>query len=120
MSCELFDTLPQNKRFLGDTISKLLAEARDPKDTFADVPFDFRHHKPKVRYDFPNEWVLTVERKKYLEEKRAQQLKLDDERTQNGTLVNGVKVIENALPFMAPEPEPVMVAARGRGMKQLR
>ncbi|KAF2276755.1 uncharacterized protein EI97DRAFT_432993 [Westerdykella ornata] len=120
MSCELFDTLPQNKRFLGDTISKLLAEARDPKDTFADVPFDFRHHKPKVRHVFPKEWELTEERKKYLEEKRAQQLKLDDERTQNGTLVDGIKVIENALPFMTPEPEPVMVGTRGRKMPQLR
>jgi small subunit ribosomal protein S35 len=118
MSCESFDTLAQNKRFLGDTISKLLAEARNGEDTFADVPFDFRHHKPKVRHEWPEAWNLTPERKLYLEDKRAKMLKLDDERTQNGTLVDGQKMIENALPFIAPEKEPVMVAGpRGKALK---
>ena len=118
MSCELFDTLPQNKRFLGDTISKLLAEARNDKDTFADVPFDFRHHKPKVRHEFPKEWVLTEERKRYLEEKRRQTAKLDDERLNNGRLVDGQKIIETALPFTVPTPEPVMVAGpRGKTLR---
>jgi small subunit ribosomal protein S35 len=117
MSCELFDTLPQNKRFLGDTISKLLAEARNGEDTFDDVPFDFRHHKPKVRHEWPREWNLTPERKKYLAEKRAKMLQLDEERAMNGTLVDGTKIIETSLPFAAPVQEPVMV---GSGAKRLR
>ncbi|KAF2744706.1 hypothetical protein M011DRAFT_408065, partial [Sporormia fimetaria CBS 119925] len=118
MSCEMFDSLPQNKRFLGDTISKLLAEARDGKDTFADVPFDFRHHKPKVRHEFPKEWILTAERKKYLEEKRQKMLKADDERTQNGTLIDGLKIIETSLPSPGAEREPVTMPAQ-RGKKKL-
>lgn len=118
MSCELYDTQAQNKRFLGDSISKLLAEARDGKDKFEDVPFDFRHHKPKVRYEFPKEWLLTPERKAYLEERRQRVLKADDERMNNGTLVDGHKIVETSLPFTAPEPEPVMVGVRGA--KQLR
>ena len=118
MSCELYDTQAQNKRFLGDTISKLLAEARDLKDDFADVPFDFRHHKPKKRYEFPKEWVLTQERKKYLEEKRARTLRLEDERLNNGKLTDGKKIIENALPYTMPTPEPVLVG--GPRGKQLR
>ncbi|KAF2874496.1 mitochondrial ribosomal subunit protein-domain-containing protein [Massariosphaeria phaeospora] len=109
MSCELYDTQPQNKRFLGDTISKLLAEAKDGTDTFADVPFDFRHHKPKVHFAFPQAWIMTAERKKYLEDKRAHTAKRDNERLNNGHLVDGKKIIDTSLPFMAAQPEPVMV-----------
>lgn len=70
MSCEMFPTAAQNKRWLGDTLDKLLAEARDAKDTFEDVPFDFRHHKPKPRHEFPEEWKMTGERRAYLDGKR--------------------------------------------------
>ena len=113
MSCELFDTLPQNKRFLGDSIKKLLEAAKDTTDTFEDVPFDFRHHKPKVRHEFPKEWVLTEERKKYLQEKREKAQRLDYEKLHNGELVDGKKIIETALPFTYPmaEAEPVLVGA---------
>lgn len=117
MSCELFDTLPQNKRFLGDTISKLLAEARNPADTFEDVPFDFRHHKPKKRHLWPEKWNLTPERKRELEERRAKGLLMDREREMKGTLVDGTRAIEAALPFGAPVQEPVMV---GSGARRLR
>jgi small subunit ribosomal protein S35 len=118
MSCEDFDTQAQNKRFLGETISKLLEEAKNGADTFEDVPFDFRHHKPKKRFEFPQDWILTPERKQYLEQKRAQTLKLDDQKLNNGLLVDGKKVIETSLPFTTPEAQPVMVGgARG---KQLR
>lgn len=117
MSCEDFDTQAQNKRFLGETIHRLLEEAKDSKDTFADVPFDFRHHKPKVRHVFPEEWRLTPERKKYLEEKRAQALRVDSDREGKGLLVDGRKLIDTNL-FTAPEPEPVMVAGpRGKTLR---
>jgi small subunit ribosomal protein S35 len=120
MSCELFDTLPQNKRFLGDTISKLLAEARDGTETFEDVPFDFRHHKPKVRHEFPKEWVLTDERKSYLEAKRQQSLQVDEQKLVSGEIVDGERIVGNALPFMIAEEEPVMVPASKGKQRQLR
>jgi hypothetical protein len=81
LSAEQFDTQTQNKRFLGDTITALVAEAKDANDTFEDVPFDFRHHKEKVFHEFPREWILTPERKQYLEAKRAEKARLEDERS---------------------------------------
>lgn len=102
MSCEMFDTQDQNKRFLGETIKKLLDEARDPKDTFADVPFDFRYHKIKPRHEFPMEWALTPERKQYLEEKRRKQLESDYQREETGRIIDGHKVLQEALPNILP------------------
>jgi small subunit ribosomal protein S35 len=113
LSTEQFDTQAQNKRFLGDTIQGLIKEAKDDKDTFEDVPFDFRHHKPKVRHEFPKEWVLTAERKKYLAEKRAEKARLEDLRAGNGELVDGKTVIDTSLPFLT-EAEPVLVEAPRR------
>ncbi|PVI05091.1 hypothetical protein DM02DRAFT_555168 [Periconia macrospinosa] len=112
MSCEDFDTQAQNKRFLGETISKLLAEAKDGKDTFADVPFDFRHHKPKPVYEFPKEWILTPERKKYLEEQREQSLLKDEQKKFSGKLIDGNSVVEGKLKVEVPELEPVTITAR--------
>jgi small subunit ribosomal protein S35 len=111
MSCELYSTLDQNKRWLGDKITALLAEAKDRKDTFEDVPFDFRHFRPKVRHEFPKEWVLTEERKRYLEASREKMKQLDTEKLENGELVDGVKIIEQALPFTLPTVEPLTVPA---------
>ena len=116
MSCESFDTQAQNKRFLGERIHALLAEAKDSKDTFEDVPFDFRHHKPKPRYEFPKDWILTAERKKALADKRAETARLQDQRLHTGKLVDGRAVIETSLPFLEKQAEPIMVAApRGKG-----
>lgn len=110
LSTEQFDTQTQNKRFLGETIQGLLAEARDATDTFEDVPFDFRHHKPKVRHEFPKEWILTEERKQYLANKRAEKARLEDERAGNGQLVDGKTIIDTSLPFR-DQAEPVLVEA---------
>ncbi|KAJ4371288.1 37S ribosomal protein S24, mitochondrial [Neocucurbitaria cava] len=119
LSSEQFDTQSQNKRFLGDTISALIKEAKDSKDTFEDVPFDFRHHKPKKQVQFPKEWVLTAERKKYLEEKRREGAQVEDRRLNNGELVDGKTVIETSLPFMeraAVQQETVMVGGSRGGL----
>ncbi|KAJ4351107.1 37S ribosomal protein S24, mitochondrial [Ascochyta clinopodiicola] len=113
LSTEQFDTQTQNKRFLGETIQSLIAEAKDSTDTFQDVPFDFRHHRPKVRHAFPQAWVLTPERKQYLAEKRAEQAKLQDLRAGNGQLIDGRTVVDTSLPFLA-EAEPVLVEAPRR------
>ncbi|KAF2626266.1 hypothetical protein BU25DRAFT_492385 [Macroventuria anomochaeta] len=113
LSTEQFDTQTQNKRFLGETIQTLISEAKDATDTFEDVPFDFRHHKPKVRYEFPKEWVLTEERKKHLAEKRAEAARLQDSRKGNGQLIDGKTVIDTSLPFLE-QAEPVLVEAPRR------
>lgn len=109
LSTEQFDTQTQNKRFLGETIESLIAEAKDATDTFEDVPFDFRHYKPKVHHEFPKEWILTEERKKYLAAKRAESARLEDEKKGNGMLVDGRTIIETSLPFA--DAEPVLVEA---------
>ena len=84
MSCESFETQAQNKRFLGDTIWKLLEEARDPTaDSFEDVPLDLRHVENKrmqrkqkallrarlgnPETGFPVEWRMTKERRAELD-----------------------------------------------------
>lgn len=123
MSCERFETQAQNKRFLGDTIHKLLKEARDGKDTFADVPFDFRHHKAKTRHEFPKEWLLTPERKQYLEARRKQQLQLEAERKESGTLLDGAQLVEKMLASQPVMAVPELVGATpisSRGKQRLR
>jgi small subunit ribosomal protein S35 len=120
MSCEKFDTQAQNKRFLGETIQTLTQAAKDPTDTFEDVPFDFRHHKPKKYFAFPKEWALTPERKQYLDNKRAETARLQDDRANNGKLVDGKTVIDTSLPSLTQQAqaEPVMVGGpRGQQLR---
>lgn len=112
MSCESFDTQAQNKRFLGETIQALIKEAKDTKDMFEDVPLDFRHHKEKKFTPFPEAWKLTPERKKYLEEKREKSRVLEDQRLNNGQLVDGKTVIETSLPLMGQREEVLVEAPR--------
>jgi small subunit ribosomal protein S35 len=113
LSCESFDTQPQNKRHLGDTIAALLAEAKDATDTFEDVPFDFRHHKVKKRFEFPKEWAMTEKRRVELQGKRKEMARLEDDRLQRGEVVDGKVVIDTSLPFRGglgvQEPAPVLV-----------
>ncbi|KAI8982007.1 mitochondrial ribosomal subunit protein-domain-containing protein [Mycotypha africana] len=55
MSCERFPQIKQNKKFLIDALKKLVKEAKDKTDTFADVPLNLP--KPKQRLEFPKEWI---------------------------------------------------------------
>ncbi|KAI8075392.1 mitochondrial ribosomal subunit protein-domain-containing protein [Gilbertella persicaria] len=55
MSSERFPHRKQNKKFLIDTLKKLIQEAKDTKDTFADIPLNLP--KPKQRLEFPKEWI---------------------------------------------------------------
>ncbi|KAL8804700.1 MAG: hypothetical protein Q9182_002392 [Xanthomendoza sp. 2 TL-2023] len=100
MSCEMFETQAQNKRYLGDLVDTLMAEAKDASDMFEDVPFDFRHHKPKPRAEFPEKWKLTEERRAQLEENRRQSALREQEREEKGMLVDGVKVIDQFMEAM--------------------
>jgi small subunit ribosomal protein S35 len=122
MSCESYDTQTQNKRFLGDSIQSLINEVKNGKDTFEDVPFDFRHHTPKKFAAFPKEWVLTAERKKYLESKREEVMRLEDQKLHNGEMVDGKKVIETSMPMLqqAAQMQAETVMAGGARGKPLR
>ncbi|KAG1252588.1 hypothetical protein G6F68_011720 [Rhizopus microsporus] len=59
MSSERFPKRQQNKKFLIDNLNKLIKEAKDTKDTFADVPLNLP--KPKTRLEFPKEWLKPKE-----------------------------------------------------------
>lgn len=72
ISCEMFPTAAQNKRWLGDILEKLISETKNGKDTLEDLPFDFRHYKPKKQFEFPEEWNMTEERRNYLDAKRKE------------------------------------------------
>lgn len=89
MSCEKFEHQAQNKRYLGDVVDKLLVEARDPTDTFEDVPLDTRHHKFKYKPKFPREWRLTEARKEELKSLRAASFEMDQKMLASGSLVDG-------------------------------
>ncbi|KAK8115188.1 mitochondrial ribosomal subunit protein-domain-containing protein, partial [Apiospora kogelbergensis] len=103
MSCEQFDHQAQNKRYLGDLVEKLVAQAKDKTDTFEDVPLDTRHHQIKVRPQFPKEWRLTEERMQQLDAARQKSLLLDQEKEQSGLLVDGNERVDKffAEPAMA-------------------
>ncbi|ORY64941.1 mitochondrial ribosomal subunit protein-domain-containing protein [Pseudomassariella vexata] len=113
MSCEQFGHQAQNKRYLGDVIETLIAQARDPTDMFEDVPLDTRHHKFKVKPRFPKEWRLTEERRLAIEDARQKSLLLDQEKVEAGALVDGKEKVERF--FAQPVPAmkiPELVAAR--------
>ncbi|KAI7212025.1 hypothetical protein KC333_g7352 [Hortaea werneckii] len=119
MNCESFETQAQNKRFLADTISKLIAEAKDTTDSFADVPLDTRHVKRTLKPKFPREWLLTAERKAELERLRRGNLLEEGRKVEQNLLVSGVGAIEQQRAIDAKRAEePVMAEARqpvGRG-----
>ncbi|KAI3322561.1 hypothetical protein HD806DRAFT_500375 [Xylariaceae sp. AK1471] len=103
MSCEQFEHPAQNKRYLGDLVNQLVAQAKDSTDMFEDIPLDTRYHTFKVKPKFPKEWRMTEERRQQLEDTRQKTLLLDQAKEENGTLVNGTEKIE--LFFNPPQPE---------------
>ncbi|KAL8909062.1 MAG: hypothetical protein Q9207_000396 [Kuettlingeria erythrocarpa] len=120
MSCEMFETQAQNKRYLGDLVDTLMAEAQDPTDTFEDVPLDFRHHKPKPKFEFPEEWKLTEQRKEQLAAAWRQRALKDQGREAAGQLLDGSKVIEQVLEarsLQAPA-QPAVPPPGGKGRRQ--
>ncbi|GAP83107.1 putative mitochondrial ribosomal small subunit component [Rosellinia necatrix] len=111
MSCEQFEHQAQNKRYLGDLVNKLIAQAKDPADTFEDVPLDTRHHTFKVKPKFPKEWRMTEERRLFLEESRRKALLLDQAKEEDGTLIDGRERING---FFNPQSTQVPETARVR------
>lgn len=113
MSCESFETAAQNKRYLADTIGRLVAEAKDPAaDSFEDVPLDLRHHRPKVRHEFPRDWIMTKERRMQLQGARRQARLEEARRVEGNRLVDGKEAIEAARGEESKEEQAVMVEAK--------
>ncbi|KAK4665561.1 37S ribosomal protein S24, mitochondrial [Podospora pseudopauciseta] len=113
MSCEKFELPAQNKRWLGDTIAKLITAAKDPTDTFEDIPLDTRHHKFKSIPKYPKEWYMSNQRRQQLLAQRRESLKLDHNKRQNSQLIDGVKVIQQgALSTLSASKEKEPVAVR--------
>lgn len=64
MSSSKFSEQAQNKRYLGDLLNKMLQAARDPSDSFLDIPLENRHIRARERrkksmypnYAFPDAW----------------------------------------------------------------
>ncbi|KAK4134005.1 mitochondrial ribosomal protein [Trichocladium antarcticum] len=116
ISCERFEHQAQNKRYLGDLVDKMITTAKDPTDTFEDVPLDTRHHKFKTQIKFPKDWYLTEERKLELAAQRKQALLLDEQKRTEGTLIDGVQTIQEAL-LNAKAVEELVPVMRGRPLK---
>jgi small subunit ribosomal protein S35 len=93
MSTEKFDSRAKNKRYLGDLVKSLIHEAKDG-DSFADIPLDLRHHKPKVRHVFPESWKLTEERRNQLVADREQRRLAEADRA---AIIHGKEAIAQAV-----------------------
>lgn len=90
MSCEKFEEPAQNKRYLGDTIEKLIKQAQNEDDMFEDVPLDFRHHKPKRRPVYPEGWKLREESISKLLEARRDVRLLEEGKS----VIDGAEIVE--------------------------
>ncbi|KAH0599958.1 hypothetical protein MHUMG1_02748 [Metarhizium humberi] len=97
ISCESYEHQAQNKRYLTGLVDDLIAAAKDPKDTFEDVPLDLRHHRIKEKPRFPKEWRMTMERRLELDEQRKAAAIADMERAEGGLLVDGKQAIDSYL-----------------------
>ncbi|KAK2040235.1 mitochondrial ribosomal protein [Colletotrichum somersetense] len=116
MSSEKYEHQAQNKRYLSDLVDKLIATAKDPTDTFQDIPLDTRHHVFKKKPEFPKEWRMTKERRKELDAFRMRALRIDANKRDGGLLVDGTKKIEQALAAaQASEDAAQLVSSRSRG-----
>ncbi|KAF7728021.1 37S ribosomal protein S24, mitochondrial [Apophysomyces ossiformis] len=60
LSSEKFPHRKQNKKYVSDTLDKLVAEAKNTTDTFADIPLNLA--QPKKKLIFPAEWARPVQK----------------------------------------------------------
>ncbi|KAG5920845.1 hypothetical protein E4U42_006056 [Claviceps africana] len=97
MSCESYEHQAQNKLYLTGLVEDLVTAAKDPTDTFEDVPLDLRHHQARQKPRFPKEWRMTDQRRLELEEHRRLAAMEDMKRAEGGSLVDGAKAIEGYL-----------------------
>ncbi|KAF9882372.1 hypothetical protein CkaCkLH20_00408 [Colletotrichum karsti] len=122
MSSEKYEEQAQNKRYLSDLVDKLVETAKDPNDTFEDIPLDTRHHQFKRKPKFPVEWRMTPERRQELNAFRASQLQSEYAKEEQGKIVSGEAKIEKFLQAAdeaaAEGKVEEMVAVQSRGGKQ--
>ncbi|KAM3522382.1 hypothetical protein NHJ13051_005694 [Beauveria bassiana] len=103
MSSGRFEHQAQNKRYLQQLVGALVAEAKDPRDTFADVALDTRHHyratkaAKKSKPKFPAAWRMTAKRRTELAELRAQAGRAEAQRLDEGRVVDGQQKIDGYL-----------------------
>ena len=100
MNSEKFETPAQNKRYLLDLIQALIQEAKDSTDMFEDVPLDFRHHKQKQQWVFPEEWKLDAAGRRKLMAERQKQAELEKATGAFGDIVQGKQLLNKALETM--------------------
>lgn len=105
MSAEQFSSRAQNKRYLADVVNTLIQEAKKG-DSFADIPLDLRHHKPKFRPQFPESWNMTKERRQQLAARRKERLAAESSRE---AIVNGNQIVSEAV-LALPELNPALRA----------
>ncbi|KAF4952307.1 hypothetical protein FGADI_6845 [Fusarium gaditjirri] len=103
MSSDSFEHQAQNKRYLSNLVDDLIAAAKDPKDTFEDIPLDTRHHKIQPKPQFPKEWRMSPERREQLDAHR-QRLAIEDAKiAESGRLIDGTQAIDEYLMQRAAE-----------------
>ncbi|KAJ5569965.1 uncharacterized protein N7459_009395 [Penicillium hispanicum] len=105
MSCEQFGSRAQNKRYLADVVNSLIKEAKEG-DSFADIPLDLRHHKPKFRPQFPESWKMTEARRKQLAARRLERIEAEKQRE---AIVDGNQIVGHAVQAL-PELNPALKA----------
>lgn len=108
MSCESFSSQLQNKRYLGDLLGSLMQVAKgkggtpEAKDSFEDIPVDFRHVKWKQKPQFPEAWKMTPERRQILQERRAEIAAAEAKRIEEGMFVDGKQVVAESYRVRRP------------------
>lgn len=94
---------------------------QDPTDTFEDVPLDLRHHKIRVKPKFPKEWRMSEERMQQIVAYREEAKQIEAAKKADGTLVNGMQIINKALAARAAAraalPRPVAVTQSRRARR---
>ena len=113
----MFETQAQNKRYLGDLVDTLIDEAKNEEDMFEDVPFDFRHHKEKKEVVFPEGWKMTEERRRQLEVDRERRAVGEMRREQEGRMLVGSQIIEEALQAVPVRDESMVLLEAEQGKR---
>ena len=98
-------------------MNTLITEAKDERDTFADVPLDFRHHRPKRKWVFPEEWGLDSEKREALRVERERREEIERRREEMGLLVDGKKAVEEALLTLPARDESRVLVAHQQGRR---
>jgi small subunit ribosomal protein S35 len=97
MSSDSFQHAAQNKAYLSNLVDDLITAAKDPKDTFEDIPLDTRHNIKKPKPKFPTEWLMNEERKRALEGTWERAMLEDSKKADAGQLVDGEQKIQRFL-----------------------